>query len=258
MDPKGHISVSPFAVFLNNPQLYIDPKGDTLDYGNTYSAAASKMDILSLVNPDNHSHITFDNGRVGIDMAGLSNADFQKLLSEDEGLNLLNDLINSPKKFLYDASDISIYNTGVNYNIYQTAKTPTEHYLLVASDNGRDSKGGFYYKPSPGYNGTVVIHPSAEFYELDVFGARIKKSRASIVFHELAECYERTHLGNDYQSGFFRKGAHEKAQDRELKWWGQSAKPGVVDDGVDCPDCKMGKLRMRIVFEDFLYPLKEK
>jgi hypothetical protein len=58
-----------------------------------------------------------------------------------------------------------------------------------------------------------------------------------MVFHELAESYERTHNGIQYKNTTtgttVTKGAHDLAKDRELLWSKKSNTPGEIASPVN-------------------------
>ena len=89
---------------------------------------------------------------------------------------------------------------------------------------GKDGMGQHIERPRDGYDGQVTILSTATYYEADnnynTPGTETKKSRSAVVFHELAENYERTTNQIDYS------GAHEIAKNRESNLDGRSKYPG--------------------------------
>jgi RHS repeat-associated protein len=239
-DPKQHPSWSPYAMMGRNPIFYNDVLGDTLDVADN---EASKKDINSLVKTDNQKYITFTDGRVGLDFGDLDDKERADLLKNDEGLSLINDLVSSNKKILYEASDVVLIRdeegnklTGLTYSL--------PYNIVNASEGGKDAIGGRNYRPKEGYQGQVIIHPDAQFEEFNSSGTVIKKSRSSIVFHELEENYQRTHNGVDYNG---KSGAHNLAKTREGKWHGKSYKPGEISKII--PGSKPSATRLKEIGE---------
>ncbi|HMQ97297.1 MAG TPA: hypothetical protein PKC42_04330, partial [Candidatus Nanoperiomorbaceae bacterium] len=228
LDPVPVPSMSGYSVLGSNPILHVDPLGDTWDISQNKQ---SKADAQSLVKKDNQKYMTFTDGHVGLNFGDLSKEEIAGLMKADEGLSLVNDLVSSEKKFLYGATDFALIRDG------EGAKAGIPMYtidsgVINASEGGKDSAGGHTHRPQAGYDGQVVIHPDANYQEQDASGAVIKKSRAATVFHELAENYQRTHHGIDYQGA---SGAHNLAIQRENKWWGKSNMPGKVLEGLTIP-----------------------
>jgi len=211
----------------NNPIWHNDVLGDTLDIANN---EASKNDINSLVKSNNQKYVTFKNNRVNIDFSNLSTQEKSDLLKSDEGLKLINDLVTSGKKILYEALDYALLRNATGKKMTLMFTLPAN--IINASTRGKDAANGHRDLPKEGYQGQVVIHPKVEFEENDQTGTSVKKTRASIVFHELAENYERTHNNIDYKG---TKGAHNRAKSREARWHGKSEDPGNVSKVIKAP-----------------------
>jgi len=229
IDPKFKPEESPYASMANNPMWFTDILGDDLDVGKNEQ---SRKDIRSLATGDNQKYIKVDDqtGKVTLDFGEMNKEDVAKVLKKDEGLNLINDLTTSPKKFYYSAAEVETYGSEIGTNtLFFTSKD--NNGIINASDNGKDSNGGNAFMPKKGYNGQVVISTQGEWEEKDKTGTLVNKPRSSLVFHELAENFERTNNGCDYNgnksNGGF--GAHYKASKREGEWWGKSNQPGVAN-----------------------------
>ena len=229
IDPKFKPEESPYASMANNPMWFTDILGDDLDVGKNEQ---SRKDIRSLATGDNQKYIKVDDqtGKVTLDFGEMNKEDVAKVLKKDEGLNLINDLTTSPKKFYYSAAEVETYGSEIGTNtLFFTSKD--NNGVINASDNGKDSNGGNAFMPKKGYNGQVVISTQGEWEEKDKTGTLVNKPRSSLVFHELAENFERTNNGCDYNgnksNGGF--GAHYKASKREGEWWGKSNQPGVAN-----------------------------
>jgi len=242
VDPKPDATISNYSVYNLNPIQFFDIEGDTLDIGNTKQ---SFLDIISLVREENIKYLIIKDGRVNLNFGDLGESEIKKILSNDEGLNLINDLVTSNKRFFYEASDYTIIrDEGGNEHVYLLYNQKTK--IVNASEFGKDSNGKRYFRPKTGYDGQVAIHSQAEFVEYDPSYNLVRKSRKSVVFHELAENYERTHNGIDYQG---KNGAHNLAIQRERKWHGCSWRPGEVNtDKVYAP--KPSKERLREIYNE--------
>ena len=218
LDNKPNYSVSPYSSCANNPIWYSDRKGDTLTVG---SNPQSLQDIKSLVKGHEDVIQKTPDGRIVI--AGLSEVDKTNLLKSDAGFALVNDLINSPENYLYEASDLFLGNSDDGSKLYVFVDQQ-EHKVVNASNGGKDSKGIHEERPREGFDGQVTISPNATHFETDITGTTlVPKSRSSVVFHELGENYARTHNNLDYEA------AHRQSVNREKKWKYKSGEPGASD-----------------------------
>jgi len=224
-DPKPNHSLSPYAVFGANPILNSDINGDVFDIATN---DLTQKDIKSMIIKDNNKDYLkiSEEGHVSLDFGNKSETEISKILSEEEGLSLINDLVKSDKKYLYEASDFALFRDE-NYSKISQPLNRIKTKMINASNFGKDSKGGHEQRPKEGYDGQVVIHPAFMMYEYNLNGTVIAKPRVSVVFHELEENYERTNFGIDYQG---KNGAHRGAINREMKWGKRSNDPG---EGVD-------------------------
>lgn len=218
---------SPYVSMGNNPIKDFDKYGNDLDVGKNKE---SKDDIKSLAKSKNQDFIKIDDntGKVTLDFGKMSKEDIAKTLKKDEGLNLINDLVDSKKKFLYEATDLFLGKNSEGMKMGRPMYLEKDK-IVNASDNGKDGVGGHTFLPKDGYNGQVAIQTNATYNEKSA-GMIVSKSRASVVFHELAENYERTNNGVDYSGGNKGFGAHNLSITRENKWWNTSSEPGVVRD----------------------------
>ncbi len=105
LDPVKKPYESPYVSMGNNPIKDFDKYGNDLDVGKNKE---SKDDIKSLAKSKNQDFIKIDDntGKVTLDFGKMSKEDIAKTLKKDEGLNLINDLVDSKKKFLYEATDL--------------------------------------------------------------------------------------------------------------------------------------------------------
>ena len=225
IDPKPNISQSPYSTFGNTPTLNIDAFGDTLSVGANLQ---SLDDIKSLAkNNNNRDCIKIDpkTNKLTLDFGNKTPDQIKSILGHDEGLNLLNDLSSSPLNYYYGAEDYTLaYNpSGLASLYYPDENTnPGDHNpstILNHSNGGLNSRDESI-KPI-GFDGGVYIKPSASYTENNGSGD-VVLNRANIVFHELAENFERTTNKVDYQNkpSNGNSGAHSRAISRERKFWG--------------------------------------
>jgi hypothetical protein len=222
LDPKPISSISQYACFNNSPIWLNDPFGDKFRIGG--DKQQSKDDVNSIAKSKNQKYIkTDESGIVTLDFGNSSQKKINKILKKDEGLALVKDLVEAKENYLYEASDIILLNNE-NGDKMTDVMYRDNTQIVNASNGGKDSRGGHTERPRDGYDGQVIIHPGAQWEEETVSGSPINKSRASIVFHELAENFERTHNCVDYSGN---NGAHNLAIYRENKWHGHSYSPGM-------------------------------
>ena len=88
------------------------------------------------------------------------------------------------------------------------------HGTVNASNNGLDSENRITYKPKSGYDGHVILAQSGRW--TDNAG---NNARPSLLFHELSENYYRTEMGIKYKCTLFKKGAHQRAVEREGNYY---------------------------------------
>jgi RHS repeat-associated protein len=232
LDPKAVNDESPYVAMGDNPVLHFDILGDDLEVATDKQ---SKDDINDLTRKKNQKYIKIsDAGTVTIDFGKKSQKKIDKILANDEGLALVNDLIGAKEKYLYEASEIYLARVeDGSKGAGSTTQTGT-HGIMNASEGGNDDNGQHRFRPKAGYDGQVVINPRVYLEEYDANSNLIPKKRSNIVFHELAENYYRTTgLGGakiDYNSTTTTRGAHDLAVDKEMKWnqYSPSSQPGAV------------------------------
>ena len=224
VDPlaEKYPSISSYCYTLNNPLKFIDPDGRDLEIGNNDK---SKSDITSLVSRKNRERLQFNEGIVTINFDGLSGAEKSELLKTDKGLALLNDIIVSPKKTLYEASDLALVRSSEGAKVAGNLSKDNTG-IMNLSNNGKDSSGGYSNLPREGYDGHVIVSESGKWYtKKDGF-----KARSSAIFHELAENYYRTTMGYDYHGNSTNnnRGAHQRSIDSEGDFYNND-NPGNFD-----------------------------
>ena len=162
--------ISPYAYCAWNPIRLIDPTGDTLDIRG---GAQAQADILSIVDPQYHDRISFQNDRVNVNVDGLTDEE----INLDAGLSVLYRLTTSEYHYLYQAEEV-LDEKGNPIDLWNNSITP----FLELQKKG---------DPLPkGYQGWVVLHPRTVFCGSD--GGEYYSNRPSTVFHELEENFQRT------------------------------------------------------------------
>ena len=162
--------ISSYAYCAWNPIRLTDLTGDTLDIRGGQLA---ENDILSIVDPQYRNRISALNGRVNVDVVGLSSDDIEM----DAGLSVLNRMATSDCHYLYQAEEV-LNSNGEPIDLWNNSVTPH----METQKNG---------DPLPiGYQGWVVIHPNVVFSGSE--GGEYYGNRPSMVFHELEENYQRT------------------------------------------------------------------
>jgi hypothetical protein len=216
--------MTPYQYGANNPILHVDVNGDSLKISNNSQA---KEDIYSLVSEENRRFLSMGKNSsfvsVSLDFGNLSEKQIKKILRDDKGLKLLHDVISASERYLYEASELALLNDESG-NAVGVMMLMDNNGIVNASANGRDSSGGLTYTPASGYDGHLVVSADGVWMENNR-GNNVVKPRASIVFHELAENYERTTNGVDYGG---HNGAHAIAIRREYSWKSRSSQPGSI------------------------------
>jgi hypothetical protein len=161
--------------------------------------------------------LAYEGDRLKLAFGSKSKEEISKITGDDAGLALLNDVVSAKEHYKYESSTES---KGVNRKTGEKVTVKYDGTLTSAvrsfsiTERGEGSAG---LKPADDYQGYVGISPgtftlkvlssSGESYERNI-------NRASVVFHELSESYERT----TNQSPYMLKdgtGAHLKAIERE-------------------------------------------
>ena len=182
IDPMAdkYPNISCYAYCNWNPVRLIDPNGMEWEVGENDK---SKKDVLSLVSKGNQNSVNIDNGKVSCDTKGMT----KDQIEADKGLNLVNNLVKSDKKYLYEVSDVALYKDENSNPSGVILDNPKLHGIINASNGGNDSKDSHTDRPMNGYDGQVTITATGSYYDSN--GDDI---RSSVVFHELSENYYRT------------------------------------------------------------------
>ena len=191
-------NLSPYVYCADNPMRVVDPKGDTLVIDGK---GLTKSDVLSIVGPKYQNRITFENCHVFVDVNGLTDDE----IKDDAGFSLINDLSNSDNRYLFETK---IVNNAIG--IENNSVTPKFE---------TNNKGDVLPE---GFQGYVALNETNIWFD----DKNNEINRASLVFHELQENYERTDnlLPYTYMMKIYhknrlvnfindpnRKGAHETA-----------------------------------------------
>lgn len=218
VDPMAdkYPGLSPFVYCANNPVILVDPDGRELDVANE----DSKKDLLSIVT--NKTRVVFNGNQVSVNLNGLSPKQQKRLLKNDKGLSLINEMAKSDKKMLFETTEVSLMK---NESGAKEGYVTSNYGAINASNNGKDSNGGHSQLPADGYDGHVSISSSGTFNNDSG-----DNMRRSVIFHELAENFLRTDKGFDYHgnstNGGF--GAHSRAASMEGRYYG-NPNPGVIN-----------------------------
>jgi hypothetical protein len=224
LDPKPNPAISQYATFALNPIWYSDVLGDTLKVSQDLQ---STSDISSLVKSENSKFLRFNISDMSVSL-DFGNEDIVSLLSNDEGLSLIYDLVNAKENILYEATDIVLHKKEDGSKAHSVMGFGfTNDGVANMSNFGADSGGEHFMRPRDGYDGQVSIAKNAEFSEWNGSN-HVQKQRSTVVFHELAENYLRTHFKISYHPYNNCVGAHNGAVLREMNWNNKSIRPGEL------------------------------
>ena len=217
-DPKfeEYPSISPYTYCANNPVMFVDPTGETLDVPE----GDSRTDVAKIVNDENKGYIKYNGNTMYLDFGEMSKENIDKTLANDEGLNLLNNMINaknsdgSDQKYLYETTDSRTVVTtdGSTYitNVGKPAGTVTYNdnsFATNLSKTPHGVPGQMDLYPEAGYDGTVRISQGTMFTTYNNnYIADILVFRGDLIFHELNENYLRTNKGMSYKEAHSQAG----------------------------------------------------
>ena len=224
---EKYASLTPYHYAANNPIMFIDINGDSLDVANNQQ---SRDDISGMVKNKNQQYISYSGDNLSLNFGNLSQKETDKILKKDKGLALLNDLSTAKENYSYAATHQ--HGEGLEYSAnangpYQAVSKAELKSLnttsLVGQTIGAGPKqfawftntsktprgdeatlGVPYIRPSAasGYDAIVTISPGTVY---DGNGSAAKRS--NYVRHELREAYLRTTSGMTYQQAHQKSGA---------------------------------------------------
>ncbi len=231
LDPKPQISISDYAAFGNNPIWRNDVLGDTWDVATD---ANTQKDVKSL--GGKYAKVS-ESGRVSLDYGNMTQEKIDKLLSENQGLKLVSDLVNAQEAFYYSSNfeptGITDAANGneVNFdpsitkgmNALNKVGTPIYAYFFNAAKTpyGKDAFGRKppQLLPKKGYDGQVAIAPgnavhqgsrleTTEEFKIVNGAAQMSREtkpvptfiqvRKQLIMHELRENMKRVQDGLEY------------------------------------------------------------
>ncbi len=227
VDPAAekYPGLSPYAYAANNPLTFTDARGDTLDVGGMDDGRTALSYLHSMVDEETAKRITMgDGGRVSFDTEGLD-------LSQDSGLELLDNMINGPGMFLFEVGKET--SAGYRDSGKPLDLSVSDHTLGIWSlsvthryiGTGLNLPGGPL--PMSGYDGQVAMSPG--YWTFDPAGEHMMPI-SNVTFHELAEIYHRT-IGKQPYTREDGSGAHRQAIEDAKRFRKQVQPPTGTDAG---------------------------
>ncbi|MCB0728418.1 MAG: RHS repeat-associated core domain-containing protein [Ignavibacteriae bacterium] len=215
-----YINVSPYCYGLNNPIYLLDIDGMDLFVGGDKTAALNDLkSLFSDVEIQNRISAD-DNGSVSFDVIGLD-------LTSDAALELLNSLVTSENKFLFEVSNTTIEVNRKNGEVINYDLSDQGYQNLSKTPRSIDNPD---FLPRDGFDGQVTIGTGYFLIPTPHKKSDIKDDRWNTVFHELAENYFRTEKGEPYmRNDKAKSGAHSMAIDWHQRFRrNTSINPGSV------------------------------
>jgi len=225
---EKYISYSPYQYGLLNPVRLVDANGFDLYIGGDKNLAFSYLQ--NLFNSDIVSRLSVDdNGKISFNTDGLDT-------KNDAAIELIDNMVNQTSKlFLFEVADqttgIARGDPGstlekgatVYYDFVNNSNDVTQG-LANLSETARNVDNGTglpNYLPKKGFNGQVTLG-KGRWTDPNGTGKYIPIEE--IVFHELAENYERTINNQPYMRKDF-SGAHANAVSAASRFSKQKTQP---------------------------------
>lgn len=230
---QKYSALTPYSYAAANPARFTDPSGDSL----VVPVEQSLSDLQSLIRQDMVAAVTLSAKTV--DPRGLVKSIFlnwgdkteqqkQEAMQSDPGLRLLNDIITAVDEngnnelYYYSTAESMIEIDPLDGHRYDISMGPHHNADGSVKYNGidnisvtpRDGKGfvAGEYRPPLGTAGMVRISAEGFFYNSNKDGSvTVWTDRASIVFHELFENFQRSHFKLPYEMYSNGPGAHQNA-----------------------------------------------
>lgn len=166
IDPKTGLTPweSPYSSMGGNPIWHNDPLGDKFKVGTKDEQA--KADVKSITKEKNQKHIKFDNltGEVSLDFGNMSQKRIDRKLRKDEGLALVNELVNAVDnagneiEFFYGTEGL----TQIGLENPEMQKNVSDYYSNI---DDLSTKGGMTHTSEGGYNPKAfVLNASTQQY----------------------------------------------------------------------------------------------
>jgi RHS repeat-associated protein len=212
---------SPYVVANNNMVNFVDVRGDSLDVPNT---PQSRDDIANMC--IYQEYLSYNGNSLSLNFGDKSKKEITQILKEDEGLSILNNMINAKEKYYYEAThehgkNLEWSEDGKNYSLFSQHDLNvlnTSDYIGMEFNEGsgsvaymwfknvsktpRGDETKYYVRPSQqsGYDAIITVSPG-EFYDKNF----VYQERGYFLKHEFKESYYRTTGNMPYSK------AHNKA-----------------------------------------------